>query len=253
MIDRMHIRREACGVVQLPQRSPMNGFSHDDAALDDVPNAYIEDAEAVRAHLVSLRGGAIFLSPADTLRLIGWFDKGVTVADVLRALERAAETRLKKRSRVPFGLGQASRYLGGRTKGVFRSPKPPIVYHEPDYPLAPLVALIAGRAAGDPQEKRLRDVAADLEGLALVDRDQAAKQAMIRLRMFHDSCWESMGARAQQQVRDQARTNLGDLVHLVDEADLQPVIEESARGLARERYQWLSAASVWDLLAPEAT
>ncbi|NCG17848.1 MAG: hypothetical protein GWP91_02405 [Rhodobacterales bacterium] len=231
----------------------MNGFSQDDAPLEEAPNSYVEDAEAVRAHLVSLRGGALFLSPADTIRLLGWFDKGIRVADVLRALERSAEARAKKRTRVPFGLGQASRYLGKQTKGVFRSPNAPDVDPGNASGLAPLTALIRHRAAGDPQEQRLRAVASDLGALALVEPDQAAKQAMIRVRMFHDRCWDALSPSQQKEVRSNALEQLGDLVHLVDEDDLQPIIEESARAITRERYQWLCAASVWDLLAPEAS
>ena len=42
-----------------------------------VPDAYRDAAEAVRAHLVSVRGGALFLSPADTLKLLEWLDRDV--------------------------------------------------------------------------------------------------------------------------------------------------------------------------------
>ena len=116
------------------------------AALEaavEVPAVWREAAEEIRAHLCMLRGGAPFLSPADTWQLVRWLDCGVSVADVLQALERAAAARRAKRGKTPLSLVAANRHLGKPSAGgwfpgaMARDP------HEP--PLAPLVRLLEKR------------------------------------------------------------------------------------------------------------
>ena len=59
-----------------------------------------QDAAAqIVAHLVSLRGGAPFLSSSDARLLMSWLNQGVPVPLLLHALEEAAESRRKKRLR----------------------------------------------------------------------------------------------------------------------------------------------------------
>ena len=58
------------------------------------------DADEVCRHLVMIRGGAPFLSSVDADLLTRWLDEGVGVGLILRAIERAAESRRKRRSRM---------------------------------------------------------------------------------------------------------------------------------------------------------
>ncbi len=215
----------------------------------EVPPEYREAAEAVRRHLVAHRGGALFLSSSDALRLIGWLDRGVPVCDILRAIERAAEARRKRRSRVPLGLGHAGRHLGKPTRGALaREAVRPVASGEGGR-LGPLVRWIRERARGDARREALHALADELAGLP--EGVQLAEAAMIRIRAFHDAAFDGLGEAGRAALRARARQELGDLVHMLDERELVPLIEEGARALAREGYEWLSAATVWDLLRPE--
>ena len=73
-------------------------------------------AEEVRAHLVTLRGRALFLSPLDGRLLLEWLEAGVTVPFILKTLEEAAEKRRAKRLKSPLKLssikGRVSKVIG---------------------------------------------------------------------------------------------------------------------------------------------
>ena len=75
-------------------------------SLEDmqVPDEHRDAAEEICSHLVSLRGGGLFLSSTDTLVLLGWLDEGTPVTSVLCALERAEERRRARRSRRPLTI-----------------------------------------------------------------------------------------------------------------------------------------------------
>lgn len=220
-----------------------------EAPAVEVPTEHRDAAEAIRQHLVSLRGGGVFLSSADGLRLLDWLDRSVPLADILRAIERAADSRRKTRSRIPLSLGHVSRHLGRPTKGVFKSRGGPALPPQPSG-LEPLVALIRQRAADDPLRELLQELARDLG--ALPPGPQQAEQAMIRLGSFRQAVFDAMRADQREALLAAAREDLGDLVLLLEERDLGPLVEEGARSAALEGYTWLSAASVWDLVGEEA-
>lgn len=212
--------------------------------MEDVPSEHREAAEAVRVQLVALRGGALFLSSADVLRLLGWLDRGVPVEDIFRALERAAESRAARRSRVPLSLAHARAHLGRPTRGAFRgaaaAPAPG--------GLAPLLARLRDQAATDALAGPLVALADALA--ALPEGPARARDAMILVNRFHEGLFDALPEARRAGLRQAARDGLGDLAFLLDARDLEPLVEEAARHEARRGYAWLSAASVWDLLGP---
>src|SRR5690606_32445689 len=135
--------RAACpGLVRM---RPVAEIGMGDDELGEVPEAWRRGAGEVRAHLVMLRGGAPFLSPADTLQLVRWFEDGVPVGAILHALDLAWEARRRKPSRVPLGLRQARRHLGAR--GARTAPP---AASPPAAPLEPLANAARALARTDP-------------------------------------------------------------------------------------------------------
>ena len=114
-------------------------------ALDEVDQVRARQAAVVRDYLVTLRGGSPFLSSADGRLLLRWLDGGTPVVAILAALDRAADRRLKRRSKRPLSLQAckvelkpaplAAGGLGDRAAG-------------PDPMLAYVEALRAQRVAG---------------------------------------------------------------------------------------------------------
>ena len=200
---------------------------------------------------MSVRGGALFLSSSDAAHLMDWLDRGVAVCHILRAIERAAEARRKKQSRLPLTLGQVKRHLGKPTKGAV----PAGVVAEHTSPLGPLLRRIHDALNDDPHSQRLEDLAKSLREIPQGEASRVARQAATLIRAFHLGVWEAMSVHDREACRLRERAALGDLGNLLDEVALAAIVEENARESARSRYGWLSMATVWDLLEawnPEA-
>jgi hypothetical protein len=208
----------------------------------DVPAAWADAAEEVRAHLCALRGGAPFLSPMDAWQLVRWLEEGVPVGAILLALERAAEARRKARSRTPLSLAAAKRHLGRPVAGAFAKERPP---RGGEPPLAPLVRALKAvptgtdRAARDVLERAL--LAVDGRG------EDAERQALSAVRTFLEDAWRALGEAGRKALADEARDELGDLLGLVDAGTADALVEETARDRLRRRYPALTAATLREL------
>jgi hypothetical protein len=201
-----------------------------------------EAAETVRSHLVTLRGGAPFLSPADSELLARWLDDGVTVARILAALEKVAENRQKRPTRLPFTLAKAARHLGAKPSSARRAP-------DPRGPAA-LAAQIEASAAGDPHRDALLRAAAALRALPEADPAILADHALRILRSFHEEAWSGLSPDARDAALTRAREELGDLVEVLPPEAVDASAEELARGALRRRYPLLSVAALEGCLGP---
>lgn len=189
-------------------------------------------AEHVRAHLVYLRGGAPFLSPADALCLVEWLDEGVSVERILAALDRCAASRRKNRARSRFTLRQARRHLD----------KPPLtrvdVPAEPaPHPLHPLTAELADL----PHTKQLAGALLALPGGAVVE-------AVALCRAHVERRWSDLPETERRSRIQRAARELGDIANLVDETTLHSLAEECARDAFRSAFPRADTARIGTLL-----
>lgn len=191
-----------------------------------------QDAAAqIVAHLVSLRGGAPFLSSSDARLLMSWLNQGVPVPLLLHALEEAAESRRKKRLRTPLSLRSANKAVV-KWKGGEKPKLQPM-----RGALGPLVKALreSGRREYIPVIAAFDSL--DGEGEALVE------QALEITRHFFEQAWEH----GQRQVwMEQARAELASLVDQVPAPRLAQLVEEVARDLLRQEHPLLSATRIWD-------
>ena len=194
----------------------------------DIQNA----AEEVRAHLVYLRGGAPFLSSADTALLVQWLDQAIPTAVILHALEHAAERRRKRRSKIPLRLSHAKRYL---PKAHQR-----LATHQPsatsDHPLSSLTTHLPS------------DAATTLLALPVDDPALLVSQACAIFRQVIDTRWQELDATDRATLRAQSEDELADLISTLRDDQREALIDETSRDLLRQRYPMLSAATVWSLL-----
>jgi hypothetical protein len=189
--------------------------------------------EEVRAHLVSIRGGAPFLSPADAWQLLEWLDAGVSVVAIARAVERAAAARRARRARTPLGLAHARRYLD-------RTPAPS---RPPDQ--TRLADRVADIAPNDPAIGRLAD---QLRALPASDTEALAREAVRAIRALLDDAWVSLTADARDRLLAEARAGYGDLLADLTDAVQLALVEEAARDAARAAWPGLGAELVWETL-----
>jgi hypothetical protein len=194
--------------------------------VPEVPEAWQEAAETVRAHLCAFRGGGPFLSPADCLQLVAWLEAGIRVDAVLVAVERAADARRKSKRKGPLSLVAARRHLG--------KPVPDRFFREPPPASEPVLAPVARTLVGPETEELARELLAATELLP----------ALVAVRRFLDTVWEAIGAEGRADLRSQATVELGDLVELVDGPVREGLIDECARDLLRQRYPVLAAGTL---------
>jgi hypothetical protein len=217
-------------------------------ARTDVTQARQQAAEEVRAHLVCLRGQGLFLSSDDSRLLVQWLEAGVDVPRILRALERAAEARRAKRSKVPLRLVHAKRHLDKPTRGVFAVERP---HAGRDGPLFPVVRALAIRDDGDSRAREELEAVLKMAGGA--SAEDLFRTAAAAARAFLEARWRELARPQREALKASAREELGDLVHVVDLETLEALVEEGARDRLRAGYPALSAASLWEAAEAGAT
>lgn len=199
----------------------------------EVPPEHQRAAEEIRAHLVAVRGGAPFLSSADARLLVQWLDDGVSVAGVLQAIERAADARRKRRSRLPLTLTRAKVHLG----------KPPLLVHEAairpagSHPFAGVgLELLARGEVG---------LAGELLLIDPTDHEDALRAALALVRPFLHARWDAL-PKVERDARVRAACEeLGALGLAEDE--LQVLAEEIVRDEIRRAWPMLDAAHLFGL------
>ena len=186
-----------------------------------------EAAEQIRAHLVHLRGGAPFLSPADARCLVRWFDEEVPTQVILVALERCAESRRRSKARRPFSLRSAKRHL-------YKSPLRPVeIVAQDGHPFLAIAAEVEGELGAD-LAGSLRELPVGSEGVL---------QAVELCREQLEKSWNDLEPEERLQRISAAIEELGDLAAVVDEDTLQGLAEEVAREEFRRQFPRLDTAT----------
>lgn len=201
-------------------------------------------AEAIRAHLVCVRGGAPFLSPADTRILAQWLDQGHSVGAMIAAIDRVAENRRKRPTRLPFTLARAKRYLDAG------SPVPSLPADDTKITvLTGFLHELRGWADRSPQPQAVLDLAGALQEISELHAPEMERRALILFASFHDRTWRGLPAAERRARLTRAREELGDLLELMDPDARDGAIEELARADLRRCYPLLTAQALRGALA----
>ena len=201
-----------------------------------------EAAERIRQFLVSVRGGALFLSPSDAERLTDWLEDGVTEASILLAIERAAKSRAKNRSKLPLTLGSASRHLGKRAAG-FSLPAPASSSSKSDNPLLGIVLEIRRMAPSSPLRHKLSLLADKLLLIDTGNEGVVGEVTSLIAALFRDAV-QNLPSDYRKALYKQGRDQLGDLDLLVDEAIFKAALEERVLAILWEKHPYLSVATI---------
>lgn len=167
-------------------------------------------AETVRAYLVGLRGGAVFLSSSDARLLQRWLDDEVPLWLILEGLDKAAEKRRAKRQRTPLSLQHAKGHVNKGLKTLERR--------------VPAVHTLAQEAPD----------------LQLGETPESAVKAIVA---FHESSWDHSD---QEAWRAKAAKELEPLRDVLSAERFRILVEETARDLLRQARPELCASRLWD-------
>lgn len=203
-------------------------------------------AEEVRAYVVTIRGGAPFLSAADGRLLVGWLESGISVARILAAVDEVAIKRRKKRARGRLTLSTCRRIIEGKKSGSLTQNPPNISggHHLNDY-----VEALRKMSISPTMKMGLDRLINEIEQAGRTkNSEQMGMEAIAAIRAFHDNAWEN--ARDQHtEFRTQARQELGALSTVLSGDAFEAAVEEVARDIVRRDYPLVSAAAVWDRLS----
>ena len=205
--------------------------------------ASVQDrAEEVREHLVSIRGGAPFLSPEDSFLLLKWLEEGISVAAIACAIERAAAKRRAARRRAALSLRDAKRHLKRYDSGKLRakrSESTPMSAH----PLESTIAALEHR-----DESTAQDLAATLRALGQPDSDALGRAALAAIRRYHTARWEHLDEVSRAALLADAAEELDYLRGMVSAPELERLQEEVARETLRSAHPELEASTIWEQL-----
>jgi hypothetical protein len=208
--------------------------------VEGVEPRLAETAEAVRAYLVSVRGGAPLLSSADARLLHGWLSGGVRLGAIVRAIDLVAERRQARRARVPLSLSscrsevlrqQAQAGAWVRRGGVRRVVAAP---EEADARFAPVDRLAAATEAA-------------VAALPAGDGERLVLAACALAARFVEEAW---ALSPQAVLRAEAEAALADARALYDDAAWEEAVASTARDHLRRRYPSLTATALWQELGP---
>ena len=217
-------------------------------------------AEEVRAYLVTVRGGAPFLSASDGRLLVQWLDEGVPVAVVLSAIERTAHRRAGRRRRTRLSLGackgEVKKLFGQRsplprdpTRGAPGTPMPsapkaaPIVQREAQR-IADLSVPPAAEPARSALVTALRTLAATAESPAHIE-----ERIPVLFRTFHEQLWNTT-ASLHGALREDATQSLSPLSTVVSQKVFADLVDEHVRQAVRNLVPGVEVGPLWSQLQP---
>jgi len=204
-------------------------------------------AEEVRAHLVLLRGGAPFLSPADASLLEEWLSSGVPVSQILSALECAAEARRKRRSRRPLTLRHARRHL--EKTPVSATPTLSSPSTSSAHVLQRFAKELLQHHASRTEESGIQILSNTLLTLPDHDRDRLVREASKLFRAFLTNQWESLDRQTREDELAKAREELSGLSTHMTESALATAVSEVARDRLRQQYPLLCTTQLWNAIS----
>lgn len=207
------------------------------------PKSHQIAAEEVRAHLVSMRGGAPFLSPSDAYILESWLTEGISIPSILYAIERAALARRTRRSRVPLTLGQVKRHLKKslvETEEISGSEG----YSDPAHPLAKLALKLQDDAKNTAHADALNALAQAILALEIAHPEEMYRRASTLFRKFLEETWDRLPEADRESEREHARRELGGISDQVDESVFATLIEEVTRDRLRRQFPLLCCSAL---------
>lgn len=199
------------------------------------------DAEAVRAYLVSVRGGAPLLSSTDAHLLFVWLSAGVRIGVIVRAIDTIAQRRIAKKVRAPLALASCRAEIdrvrrGGKVRGNLSTALPVNVALAVDEP--PACVLPGESAVAQAYAATLLAV----DGLDAADAGARCDRAVELGREFYEFAWNSLDPAA---ALADAATSLAADGAALDQLSWGAACEAIARDRLRRRYPRLTATAIW--------
>lgn len=212
---------------------------------DWFPESHISSAETISEYLITLRGGAPFLSGADSRLLVQWLDEDIPPPAILSALERVALKRRAKRVKTRLSLNATK----GELRKLLGKKEPPTTQAKPLHLFAPLHKRILDSITENSSFAYLQRTIAQ----QLLDIDDAihdnvkAEKAISLISFFHQQVWDE-SEEDRFLLTKQAENEMAAMRSIIPPRKWEELLEEIARDHLRSRYPLFSAQMIWDSL-----
>lgn len=210
-----------------------------------VPPSHISSAETISQYLISLRGGAPFLSGADCRLLVQWLDDDVPVPAILSALEKVALRRRSKRVKTRLSLNASKNELRKILTKNTTPPKRPNDGHIFSALSQQLRTNLSDFASGIEAQKTLAQELLNINDEQ--DDKKIANEALSLLATFHQSIWEECSAQ-HFELLSQAEVEIATMKDIIPSARWNELVEEIARDRLREHFPLCSAEQIWNAI-----
>jgi len=208
-------------------------------------------AEAVRAYLVAIRGGAPFLSGADGRLLLVWLEQGVPVPLMLTCIDRVAARRQQQHARSRLTLTRCKSEVR-KAWGSASDEERPKAQPTPVDDARPDLMRWLEQVSAAPPPTDLHGAFARLihtcRGLCdgpPASAEHLGASAMDAIRRFHEAAWDAHPDLDGLRTSAAAALSGLDLPMSMETA----LIEEGARATLRRHTPLVSAEKLWDSLS----
>ena len=209
------------------------------------PDSHVENAETIRSYLISVRGGAPFLSGADCRLLIQWLDDEVPVPTILTTIDAVSAKRRQKRARSRLSLsickGTLNKLIGKsniKSKAIEQSG------------LEKWLEALMFMQVSDELQGAHRTLTKTVRGLVqtqALDHNQKASELISACRSFQDCAWEC-AFDDLFELQSAAEAELSELKSLLRGQAWKDAVEEVMRDHVRQRHPLVNAQAVWNAL-----
>jgi hypothetical protein len=204
----------------------------------------IAAAAQVRDYVVTLRGGAPFLSPADSRLLIRWLDDGRSVGAILAAVDRVVARRAARSVRTRLSLSACAAELSRLTSPAAPPGPAPTPDQEASRRWRRALEELGGEGELAEAQRALLDEVDRWMGSPAEER---VPPVISAIRLFLEQAWLSR-PEEQARLRHAAAEELAPLGAVLSPALLADLVEEKARAYMRGRWPQLQADAVWAAL-----
>lgn len=213
---------------------------------DWFPTTHVEHAETIRSYLVSVRGGAPFLSGADCRLVVQWLDDQVPIATILSTIDTVSDKRRKKRVRTRLSLNSCKGALN-RLLGKVKNQKK---YEQDASPLENWLQEISSMQVpaellnnrtvlmGNCQ-KHIQNNSLSIE--------RKAKLLIKEGLTFQEAAWQA-SFDEHIELQEKAELELSGLKTLLRGQAWMEAVEEVMRDQVRQRYAVVNAQRIWTAL-----
>ena len=209
---------------------------------DWFPETHISTAETVSEYLITLRGGAPFLSGADCRLLVQWLDDDIPAPAILSALERVALRRRAKRVRSRLSLNATK----GELRKLLGKKEEPQKKRSSSHVFSILHQRIINSIQENTEYLELqRSIAHQLIAIdPKQDEKIITEEAISLIASFHQQAWENTNDRIE--LLEQAESEIEMMKSMIPPQRWNELVEEIARDHLRSRFPLFSAQMIWD-------